>query len=152
MTQLFGLSHWSLHTVYWTYPSLDGLISLPTQMSNFMRYCPFNWTNSCWVKEPGFVLWFRCYPGARLKQRVPTSSPKKAQLVQKNGSKIKLTQEFQSVLKDIFEKVTFIWHCVRRKSVFLQDQSLVKRGFTYIVLCLYMWIYLTRSAYSHIMS
>jgi hypothetical protein len=45
--------------------------------------------------------------GARLKERAATNSPKKVQLVQKTGSKIKLTDDFQSALKDIFEKVLF---------------------------------------------
>jgi hypothetical protein len=45
--------------------------------------------------------------GARLKERAAINSPEKVQLVQKTGSKIKLTEDFQSVLKDIFEKVLF---------------------------------------------
>ena len=49
--------------------------------------------------------------GARLKGRAATnssSSPKKIQLVQKIGAKIKLTQDFENVLKDIFEKVILV--------------------------------------------
>jgi hypothetical protein len=50
--------------------------------------------------------------GARLKGRVhsTTTSPKKIQLVQKIGTNIKLTQDFENVLKDIFEKVI---HCLK---------------------------------------